>query len=448
MELKRILARDLRAATEKAVSLYGTDALVVSHEQVNGQTEVIVAVDLEPAFDRASLELAEAEAHGPSAGDTPNEPVVAEGAVGAASTNNPDGPEFEAIFSQTLQPATKKREPVMGELRQDNHREQLRAREIVDIVRQEMAVLRRELRLQQQLSALSPVGLSSMGQTLNTALETLGVSTASRVLLIDEIQSEETIEIAMKKVEAILAAGLPKTITEVPTEGIHAVFGPSGSGKTQSVARLAHKAAEAWGAEQVAVISYCDSRLGAWSQLQLSCSRSGLEAFRVTEASLLTSLIEELQGRRAIFIDTPGPQLKRHCDDISRQLPKAELHLALACDTSLTQALQLFKLCPWDDLILTKLDESAQCWGLVQALQQKPLALMNEASNGVGTTNACAMSGDRLACLAREQLARAVQDGPAQEASQGFSGSTAEALVSVSPRFQATQAVLAPKHTS
>ncbi|MEY3942846.1 MAG: Signal recognition particle 54 kDa protein, partial [Pseudomonadota bacterium] len=43
MELKRILARDLRAATEKAVSLYGTDALVVSHEQVNGQTEVIVA---------------------------------------------------------------------------------------------------------------------------------------------------------------------------------------------------------------------------------------------------------------------------------------------------------------------------------------------------------------------------------------------------------------------
>ena len=318
MELKRILARDLRAATEKAVSLYGTDALVVSHEQVNGQTEVIVAVDLEPAFDRASLELAEAQAYGPSAGGAPNETVVTEGSVETVNAINPDGPEFEAIFSQTLQPATKKREPVMGELRQDNHREQLRAREIVDIVRQEMAVLRRELRLQQQLSALSPVGLSSMGQTLNTALETLGVSTASRVLLIDEIQSEETIEIAMKKVEAILAAGLPKTITEVPTEGIHAVFGPSGSGKTQSVARLAHKAAEAWGAEQVAVISYCDSRLGAWSQLQLSCSRSGIEAFRVTEASLLTSLIEELQGRRAIFIDTPGPQLKRHCDDISR----------------------------------------------------------------------------------------------------------------------------------
>ena len=92
MELKRILARDLRAATEKAVSLYGTDALVVSHEQVNGQTEVIVAVDLEPAFYRASLELAEAEANGPSTGGAHNEPVGAEGAVGTASAINPDGP--------------------------------------------------------------------------------------------------------------------------------------------------------------------------------------------------------------------------------------------------------------------------------------------------------------------------------------------------------------------
>ncbi|MGA1727940.1 MAG: hypothetical protein ACO38U_06760, partial [Burkholderiaceae bacterium] len=379
MELKRILARDLRAATEKAVSLYGTDALVVSHEQVNGQTEVIVAVDIEPSFKREDLELRDLTEdidsdHSP--GELQADKGVSENAGNELAET---GAEFEAIFTQTLSPAPKstkaKRAKASvnnttakntGEATGESHREQLRAREIVDIVRQEMAVLRRELRLQQQLSALGPVGLSSLGQALNTALETLGVSTASRVLLIDEIQSEETIDAALQKAGDILSAGLPKTITKVPTEGIHVVCGPSGSGKTQSVTRLAQKAAEVWGAEQVAVISYCDNRLGAWSQLQLSCSRSGLEAFRVTETSLLPSLVEELKGRRAIFIDTPGPQLKDHCDDIAKQIPKAELHLALPCDISLAQALQLFKLCPWDDLILTKLDESAQCWGLVQ----------------------------------------------------------------------------------
>ena len=464
MELKRILARDLRAATEKAVSLYGTDALVVSHEQVNGQTEVIVAVDIEPSFKREDLELRDLTEDI----DSDHSPGELQANKGVSESDSDDlgetGAEFEAIFTQTLSPAPKSTKAkrakasvnnttakntreTIGEVAGESHREQLRAREIVDIVRQEMAVLRRELRLQQQLTALGPVGLSSLGQALNTALETLGVSTASRVLLIDEIQSEETIDAALQKAEDILSAGLPKTITKVPTEGIHVVCGPSGSGKTQSVTRLAQKAAEVWGAEQVAVISYCDNRLGAWSQLQLSCSRSGLEAFRVTEASLLPSLVEELKGRHAIFIDTPGPQLKDHCDEIAKQIPKAELHLALPCDISLAQALQLFKLCPWDDLILTKLDESAQCWGLVQALQQKPLALMNEASKGGGNLNAAPMSGEVLASLARDQLAAAVSEHLAAETSHGVLGFSAESLGTISPSFQSTQTVLAPKHS-
>ena len=103
MELKRILARDLRAATEKAVSLYGTDALVVSHEHVNGQTEVIVAVDLEPAFDRETLELVDTDAADAETDDLGG--LQAE----ALSANNANGPEFEAIFSETLKPSSKRR---------------------------------------------------------------------------------------------------------------------------------------------------------------------------------------------------------------------------------------------------------------------------------------------------------------------------------------------------
>lgn len=48
MELKRILAKDIRRATEKAVALYGKDVLFVSNSKVNGMTEVIVAVEVEP----------------------------------------------------------------------------------------------------------------------------------------------------------------------------------------------------------------------------------------------------------------------------------------------------------------------------------------------------------------------------------------------------------------
>jgi hypothetical protein len=139
--------------------------------------------------------------------------------------------------------------------------------------------------------------------------------------------------------------------------------------------------------------------------------------------------------------------MKIHCEEIARQLPKAALHLALPCDISLAQALQLFKLCAWDDVIVTKLDESAQCWGLVQALQQKPLALMNEASAGVGQA-AVAISGEVLAKLAQKQLSEAIQDCLTQEASQDESGLSAHGLATISSGFQPTQAVLGPKHSS
>ena len=46
MQLKRILARDTRTATDKAISLYGDDVLIISNHTVNGQTELVVALDL------------------------------------------------------------------------------------------------------------------------------------------------------------------------------------------------------------------------------------------------------------------------------------------------------------------------------------------------------------------------------------------------------------------
>ena len=46
MELKRILARDARTANEKAVAQYGPDVLIISSNQVNGLTELIVATDI------------------------------------------------------------------------------------------------------------------------------------------------------------------------------------------------------------------------------------------------------------------------------------------------------------------------------------------------------------------------------------------------------------------
>ena len=46
MELKRILARDTRSATEQAMAMYGPDVLIISNNRVSGQTELVVALDV------------------------------------------------------------------------------------------------------------------------------------------------------------------------------------------------------------------------------------------------------------------------------------------------------------------------------------------------------------------------------------------------------------------
>ena len=57
MELKRIVAQDLRSATQEAVRLYGPTTLVVSSERINGKMEVIAAVDI-----KAEPEISSAQA--------------------------------------------------------------------------------------------------------------------------------------------------------------------------------------------------------------------------------------------------------------------------------------------------------------------------------------------------------------------------------------------------
>ena len=55
MELKRILARDTRSATERAISLYGPDVLIIANHRVGGQTELVVAVEMATAFGDSHL---------------------------------------------------------------------------------------------------------------------------------------------------------------------------------------------------------------------------------------------------------------------------------------------------------------------------------------------------------------------------------------------------------
>jgi flagellar biosynthesis protein FlhF len=473
MELKRIIAKDTRTANEKAMALYGSDVLIISSCQVRGQTELIVAVDIEPIapeiavkeefipskvtyttkkkssvagdkfedkeeFVPAHLKL---QAHSGSSGEKSFEEVLEQTLKNnkriertqrpyAATRSNPlpspsasdqmDTPrettlsakqksarfvgpvrplnwaelrlaqqqkqqeqEQEQELSQNQTNASQRAQKLSVQALQEREqrkereeREVLRGKEIVDLVREELATLRKEFKLSQQLAMWQGTPLSRNLQPLRNALNEAPIPAALRALLIDSIQSFDDVEPALQEIKRQLCSTIESSHVagqvQVPDSGVHVLAGPSGSGKSLMVARLAQEISASVGSEQVAVISYCDLRAGAWNQAQLLSAQSGVDCFRANTPATLKLLIEEHSNKKVVFIDTPGVQMSERIAEIQSVSPQAQFHAVLPADVSLTTLRRIFgaQQMTWHSLMITKLDESSQPWPLIQCLTE------------------------------------------------------------------------------
>jgi flagellar biosynthesis GTPase FlhF len=402
MELKRIMARDTRAANEKAVAMFGPDVLVISSSKVRGQTELIVAVDVAPM----DAEMAVTETFVPTDKKyaLSDKPVVeetaasfgqvldqtissqkhkgkspkaqpAEGFVSASSLKSKAMDETPSV------PATPVQAPVAAPsmdsalteklMVAQEERDKLRSREIVDLVREELSVLRKEFKLSQQM-AWQGAGLSRHLHPLRNALQEASIPVALRALLIDSIQSFEDIEPAMEEIRRQLSHSMQQTHIGVQDSGVHVLAGPSGAGKSLMVARMAQQASVTLGSEQVAVISFSDQRAGAWNQTQLLSAQSGVDCFRATNITMLKLLLEEHGQRKCIVIDTPGVQMAERVADIAAIAPTAQFHVVIPADASqsLLRRLLSTPAIQWQSLMVSKLDEATQPWSLIQVLTE------------------------------------------------------------------------------
>lgn len=455
MKLQRILAKDSRTANEQAIAQYGRDVLVVSNSRVNGMTELIVAVDVEPekmpppmmpkgggeAFEAAmrqqrlpaaDMQDESEQAASPAAGGfmpahmalmqaaqraaaqtmaatevprettrAPQVPARAAAAPSPAAAVSAPAPSLS--FSQQLkaptvrwstrsllglsgqsplQPAASAATEDLGqapaaaetpiaaatrELSGDQ------ARAVAELVRSEIAALRKEMRMNQQLQAWAAQGPA---HRWNEALSEVGVPTALRALLMSGLSNDYDDHEALEAIEAQMTENLPRSSgaarsrSHQPgkpwTSGVHLLSGPSGGGKTAMTARLAHEAAQRLGVERVVLISWNDSRPGAWGQLQLWASRIGVPAFRAADSATLELLMQEHRGQ-LVIVDGGLSQ-----PDILGEATKGlslTHHLVMPADAN-TATLRRWigEHAPaWHDVLVTRLDESAEPWPLLHA---------------------------------------------------------------------------------
>jgi flagellar biosynthesis protein FlhF len=396
MELKRILARDIRAANEKAVAQYGPDVLVISSGQVNGLTELIVAVDLAPLTPEEADPFVKSEYTKPGKPSGKFDVLLGQ----TIDQNKRDARERQAtkvakpIVEVAAKPAAPKAKPAakvsahpMDESakRAAEEHDTLRGREIVALVREELNSLRREFKLGQQMAAWQQGGmpLPPAVAPLRDALNDAPIPVTLRALLIDSIKDHNNMADAMGALSRQLAHSVEQEQAQTPVSGIHALAGPSGAGKSMMVARLAQHAAQLHGSEKVMVISFQDQRAGAWNQTQLLCAQSGVDSFRATNASTLKLLLDEHTDRKLILIDTAGVQMNERLAEIRAMNLNVQCHAVIPADASAANIRRVFDNSDnvWASLMLSKLDESTQPWALLQFLTDKSLSV-SVASHG------------------------------------------------------------------
>ncbi len=395
MELKRILAKDLRRATEKAVKLYGEDVLFVSNAKVNGQHEVIVAVDLAPESVEMASDRGDAARFGRALQASFRELEAGATATDTIADDDEEEHTYEAPV-KAKQAATRS-SPVHGSpspaaTRQaEDHRDYIRGREIVDMVRDELAAIRKEFKLAQRVAAWQTETPSHAAvRPLVTALAEASIPVSLRTLLVDTVSGMDDLQQAQDALKAQLVKSIGEHWAKLPQRGVHAIAGPAGSGKTMMVARLARAAAERKGTETVAVISYCDQRAGAWSQIQMLCAQAGVDCLRANDPETLKMLLGELGGRQLVLIDTPGVEVAARAEQLAQASPDIAIHLVLPADASGTTVKKhlLESKVEWASLMASRMDEATQPWALLQILCDKAVPL-SAASHSPSANDGC-----------------------------------------------------------
>jgi flagellar biosynthesis protein FlhF len=367
--------------------------LVVSSQSVAGQIELVVALDVAPqpapapvasrepsaftqAFRRALGPMPEAEPM-----EQEEEPVLTAADVLAkrkvvaapAPTVAPApvaapvaAPAPAPVAASVAAPA-----PVADDGR---------GREVVDVVRREIAALRKEFALGRQVQAWQdgrawPPGV----RPVVDALQDAGVPAGLRALLSDGLQESEDAPGALASMREVMEGALTGMPTATIGRGLHAICGPSGAGKTLMVTRLARVAAMHLTPQRVALIAFNDGRSGAWSQTRVLAAQAGVSCWRAGDVATLRLLVEELRERTVILIDTAGADPQAQAALLQSADLGIETHLLLPADASIGSVKRLLASGnAWRSLMVGKVDESHSPWPLLQALcdQRVPLSCM------------------------------------------------------------------------
>lgn len=351
MKIRTYRAPSMREALEQVRAEQGADAVILSNRRIEGGVEVTTARDDGSAAGWTASSVA------PSAGD----------GRGALWTD-------PAVATQMQQ--------------------ELKA--LRTMIEQQMPGLAwREFRSERPLQA-----------TLLRKLATLGLPPSYARRIASKADGQTNLDSAWQRCLAVFAHALHIVPAPFAAGGRIAVLGAPGVGKTTVLAKAAAQYALQHGADQVAIATLDNIRVGAEQQLRSFGRVLGVTVRAVPEPAALAACLDELARYRLVLIDTPGmgandPRLAPTAAALADPRLGVRSVRLVAATTEYHTLARAVAGASADAWVLTRVDEAALLGPALAVLAEQRLPL------------ACISAGQRIphdleAAVAHRLVARAV----------------------------------------
>jgi flagellar biosynthesis protein FlhF len=411
MKIKHYRAPDMRQALRQVRDAQGPDAVILSSRRIQGGVEVVAAIDYDSGVEDGPAESAAGYGLEKGSGlGTRGHNGYAEVAQSTRALQSQDSSRLQQRTEAALARAPS---PEPRALPSDSTA--LPSEFALDAradVNEELRTLRRMLETQLATLAWNDLTRRAPIQTeLLKQLSALGLGHDLCTELVAQMPAKVELSEAQRLALALVSRRIAIADERwLESGGVVALVGPTGVGKTTLLAKLAARWVLRHGPRQLALITTDCVRIGAQEQIHTLGRLLGVPAYAVEGTEQLADLIDQLDDKRLVLIDTAGlsqrdANLAKHLTALVAASDRMETCLVMSAAAqagAIEETFAKFTAAQPSSCVLTKLDEATSLGGAISTLVRTklPLAYMSDGQR---------VPEDLAPARAHQLIARAVE---------------------------------------